>query len=76
MEDTYKMEKENPSCYVVNIMEESTERDLDIPPQNKEKQEVQEEEEIGYEESCIDLYKNQVQQNVTLSVHHCLLHRS
>ena len=40
------METKNPSCYVENSMEESTERDLDIPPQNKEKQEVQEEEEI------------------------------
>ena len=46
LEDTYKMETENPSCYVENSMEESKERDLDIPPQNKEKQEVQEEEEI------------------------------
>ena len=46
LEDNYKMETENSSCYVENSMEESKERDLDIPPQNKEKQEVQEEEEI------------------------------
>ena len=75
LEDTYKMETENPSRHEENTMEESTERDLDIPPQNKEKQEVQEEEEIGYKESRIDLPKNQAKQNVTSSVHQCLLRR-
>ena len=68
----YKTEEENPSRYVENDMEEYIERDLDIPPQKKEKQEVQDEEEIGYEESHI---KNQVKQNVTSSVRHCLLQR-
>ena len=71
LEDTYKMEEENPSRYVENNMEESIE---DIPLQNKE-QEVQEEEEIGYEASPIDRSKNQANQNVTSSVRHCLLRR-
>ena len=74
LEDTYKMEEENPSRYVENNMEESIE---DIPLQNEEEQEVQEEEEeeIGYEESPIDLPKNQANQNVTSSVLQCLLRR-
>ena len=71
LENTYKMEEENPSHYAENNMEESIE---DIPLQNKE-QEVQEEEEIGYEASPIDRSKNQANQNVTSSVRHCLLRR-
>ena len=70
LEDTYKMEEENPSGYVENDMEESIE---DISLENKEEQEVEDEEE--YEESRIDLSKNQENQNVTSNILQCLLRR-